>query len=456
MLLTKNLIEGVDEKYIPMLKMVNIPDFTKCIAEFSGISVNFLKDDVIKNYLLTWTKNKYRFFEMLGGQLKIDNSFVYKKIRDNIREEIEELGMSFPAYALWLDSFRRLKANSIVVQDLDWSMRDKLFKLFPQCKLDGCSITHFFKKMLNAPDELITKIAAIFENDIVEATHTISIDPVDMMLASENPYDWESCYRLETNNRSSHADGCLAAVLDTTSLITYVWNHEGKMNIYGEYDFKNVRYKRMRQWIAISKSFSTIHFNTIYPGKDYEDNLQKDLREIVERTVSNYLGLRNMWKPIDRDCGVDTCRTYQYGYSEFRSSYMFHHSDLESEDIDVYDIKITCPCGCGEELTGSDEGVEYIGEGFTCTGYEDRYWCEYLDDYCDCGECCEENCYDCDIWRDNHPVCSLDTDEECDDPDWRFVDDGVCDAHEHSCRDCPIWKRCHKEDEDENEDGDRD
>ena len=90
----------------------------------------------------------------------------------------------------------------------------------------------------------------IFENDTITGTYTISIDPVDMMLASENPYNWQSCYRLETPNEASHADGCLAAILDSSSLITYIWDKEGKFNLYN-HDLKCIRYKRIREWIAI-------------------------------------------------------------------------------------------------------------------------------------------------------------------------------------------------------------
>ena len=66
MLLTKNLIENVDEKYIPMLKEVNIPEFTKCIAEFSGLQITQVSDSQIKDYLLTWARNKYRFYKVFS------------------------------------------------------------------------------------------------------------------------------------------------------------------------------------------------------------------------------------------------------------------------------------------------------------------------------------------------------------------------------------------------------
>ena len=78
MLIKKDLLEAADEQYRPMLKEVSIPDFTKCIAQFSGLHISKVSDEVIKTYLLTWAKNKYRFYQLLGNKLKIDNKIQYK------------------------------------------------------------------------------------------------------------------------------------------------------------------------------------------------------------------------------------------------------------------------------------------------------------------------------------------------------------------------------------------
>ena len=64
MLKTKDLIENIDEKYVPMLKQVNIPDFTKCIATLAWKEMADIRDDVIKRYLLQWAESKYRFYQM--------------------------------------------------------------------------------------------------------------------------------------------------------------------------------------------------------------------------------------------------------------------------------------------------------------------------------------------------------------------------------------------------------
>lgn len=442
MLLTKNLIENVDEKYIPMLKEVNIPEFTKCIAEFSGLQITQVSDSQIKDYLLTWARNKYRFYKLLGNSLKADREIEYKKMRNDIEAEVSELGKEFPLYYPWLKSFKRHTSNKIDTSDLNWDTRDLISELFPQFKADGSTITHFFKKLLGAPDDLITRIASIFENDEVKANHTISIDPVDMMLASENPYNWQSCYRLDSDNSSSHADGCMAAVLDDVSLITYVWTNEGKMNIYGRWDFKNVRYKIMREWICISHNMTTVHFNDIYPGKNYEDEFYKLMRTVVEEKISEYLGLRNMWRKVD-NANID--RKYYYGYSEFSRYQMWVQSDSKEEYITVYNEEILCACGCATVIDGSDEGKEYLGEGFKHNCYEDSYYCEYADDYCS-HECDEYECEGCCHWENYHPVCHIDTTEPCEEVE--YACGGVAEYNCH-CEECPIYQREHEPDEDE-------
>ena len=446
MLIKKDLLEVADEQYRPMLKEVNIPDFTKCIAQFSGLHISKVNDEVIKTYLLTWAKNKYRFYQLLGNKLKIDNQIQYQEENKNQETEIKSLEKEFPAYALWLEGFKYVEKNKINIRDTNWEIRETVNNIFPGCRLDSCSLTHFFKSYLNAPDELVTKIGRIWENEIVEGIYTISIDPVDMMLASENPYNWQSCYRLAVDNDCSHADGCMAAILDDSSLITYIWNREGKFSLYNEYEFKNIRYYRMREWISISPKQTAIHFNSIYPGKRYSDEFEKSLRKVVENLVNKDV----IWKKND---GWDTnCnRALCYGYGEFDSYRIYKIKNAKDEIWETYNEQILCPCGCGDYLAGSDwgddyDGYEYNGEGFIAENFYEkkdyRSWCEYCDDYCEN----EDNCNDCHYWNIAHPVCELNNDYDCSNAD-EAEDDNRFDPYENNivhcgdhCEGCPLYK----------------
>ena len=474
------------EMYADMIKQVNIPDFYKCIAQFSGLPISRVDDDAIAEYLIVWARNKYRFYKMLGNSLRLDQTFKYIRQDKNLMDDFDLLGKEFPAYFYWLKQFRTFTKNKIETANMSWQFKDNIKDLFPQFNIEGSSLTHFFKSKLSAPDTLVTKIGRLFENDEIEATHTISINPVDMMLASENPYDWNSCYRLELDRSDSHADGCIAAMLDKTSLITYVWDKEGEYNMYDQFKFKKIRYYRMRGWIAIEKEYRAIHFNGVYPGRsNYDDAFLKQLRDIVEAVVAKHAGVENKWRKnayVQVKSGdwtynkpeVSCERREYYGYNEYDDCNVYVNSQLvpETEGIQdsnnfksipiwVYTENILCPCGCKSYLMGSDECVDeydegwvYNGEGFCCDNFyqqEPEYkWCPYRDDYCTCS-CLEyDDCWEeCETYMDNNPVCSLNESMLCEDPDSEFVEHGIMKACEGNCEGCWIWEKHHPEKKEE-------
>lgn len=467
MLSKKELLEEMDEIYYPMIKQISISDFTKCIAQFSGLSIQDVDKTVIKEYLKTWAKNKYRFFQMLGNQVRSDKPIAYNEVDTDYSQKMEEIGKDFPAYLPWLKGFYSHKVNKINTDKFAWDFEDLLRDAFSNtARINGIKITHFFKKYLSAPDELVTAIGRVFENQKIEANWTISIDPTDMMLASENPYGWESCYRLAVDNDSSHADGCLAAVLDDSSLITYIWNREGEFSLYDTYNFKKIRYKRIRQWISISPKMNAIHFNVPYPGKfNYPNDFCKLLREYAENIVCNYTGEENMWTNNNR-LNIGCERELPYGYSEYDYDYIYVLSKDKDERIlwRVFNEPILCPCGCGNILPGSyecgddgDERYRYNGEGFIYENFEERYYCEYSDSYCNV-ECDRYNCAgQCSYWDDAHPVCDLDEESECENFDWNYIDDGIMCSNKDHCEGCPLWKIHHpdnKEEEEKEDDND--
>jgi len=459
MLKRNDLIKELGAEYTDMISQVSIPDFTKCIAQYSGISIQDLKDDIIKEYLTKWARNKLHLFHMLDNKLKVDMPIVYKDESKDYDDKLLMIGKDYPAYYPWIKLFKSVVSNKIDCNALLYSEVDFLREVFPSYKFDGVSLTHFFKSKLNAPDELVTAIGRVFENNEVNATFTISIDPIDIMLSSENPYNWSSCYRLEDNFEESHADGCLAGILDDKTLITYVWTKEGKYELYGNYDFKKIRYKMMRMTIALNRTFNAIHFNEIYPGKgNLSEGLHKLFRDKVETYIAEKTGKKNTWmKKLDIRCDREHC---EYGYGEYDEYKVWAiKGEKEYGDLMVYNETITCPCGCGEDYIGSENENEYWynGQGHVNENYqEEGYYCEYTDER----EDCDGDCRNCSIWARNNMVCELDEDERCDRDPWEAEDDGDFDPYrgnvvscnpEH-CEGCPLYKLHHpEEDEDEEE-----
>lgn len=389
MLSRQKLIEMNDEKYAEMLKQVNIVDFTKCIAFFAGLPLSSVSDDSILEYLSIWARNKYRFFKVFGDKLSIDKAISYKE-EDNESQyyTINMLKTEFPAFGPWLDCIF-IKAD---LMDKNFNMREvypfsrsgeyleEYFKTYLGANYknyDGQNITSFFKRELNAPDELVTKLAMMWEDVDINANFTISIDPVDMMLASENPYQWHSCYSLY----NCHADGCLAAILDSTSIISYIWNKEGKFKLHMEYDFKNIRYKQKRAWASVNQDFNGIHVNKIYPRASFSDNFDEMWINNITEVFSKYLNVENKWEPTRV---VELQRKYLYGYDESREDRVYQLSSLQEliDHIICYDEPIICPSGCGKYLPGSDdENYEYCGGGYIAENFDLNEDYDYGDDW---------------------------------------------------------------------------
>ena len=454
-------IEEIDIRLVPMIEKVNIYNFTKCIAQYAGLEVKNVSDAVIEEYLITWARNKYPFYKLLGERLQLDKTIDYQNPLNDIDSNMRELMDSFPGYAPWIGYFRNQRKNKIdSLYDIPYEAREYISTLFPSVNINGSTMTHFFASCLKAPDDLVTAIGRLFEGGTVKGTWTLSIDPVDMMLASENPYGWNSCYRLTADNSSSHADGCLAAILDDSSLISYIWSSEGKMKLY-EHTLEGVRFKRIRGWISMSPTLRAIHFNNLYPTKgNYGEDFEKQLRSYTEKIVADYLGIRDSWKINKGSCYCE--REYFYGYGEFSEDYIFVHSDSEErEGWTVYNKEIKCPCGCGNIVPGTDycencdydydEGeLSYNGRGLIYENFEYRHFCDYVDDYCNCAcDRCEENCRGCSAWDDMHPYCDIaqtgaGEDYICENPDSYYVSGGMMEACSGHCEGCPMWAAHHQ------------
>ncbi len=395
MLRREELLNGMDRKYHKMLNEVNIPDFTKTVWAWAQ-EREVVSDEVICEYLQTWATNKYPLYEMIGGTRKDIKIEFEPQISegDNFSQYLQ-LAKDYPAYAPWLISAPDAVDKDGKVRDRYYSFNDYAEKTFPGSRSDvaGMKVTGFFSKFLKAPEDLVTGIAAIYEFKKIKGTYTLSIDPVDIMLASENPYDWRSCYALD----GEYADGLMASILDPKIAIGYIWEREGE-HVIGRntYKLKSIRYKRMRQWVMLGDNYA--NFCKMYPSKD---NVSKSLQEEVYRIVGNIINPEVTWEKRR----INVSRYYAYGYDEFYAMIGIREINSEVErwhDEPVYTVEIKCPCGCGSILPDRNEDdnrhIRHNGDGFICSNFyeEEEYYCEICDTYYYEGEDCEcQYCDDC-------------------------------------------------------------
>ena len=125
----------------------------------------------------------------------------------------------------YLKSILENKIQTGLPTHLDDFFRDKKIKL--PSAWDKDPVDFKLTKALSTLEveaDFINQLTSIMENRSMNSNYTVSIDPVDIMLASISKYKWTSCYNLENGG---YRDGCFAAVVDTTTMIGICWTNKG-------------------------------------------------------------------------------------------------------------------------------------------------------------------------------------------------------------------------------------
>ncbi len=364
---------------IEMISKVNLMDFQKCVLAWSGL------DEVnIAQYLKLWAKNKKSFYiNLFKGELRIDKIISIKKDKELTSCSLLQYAEKYPAYAPWLSIFDNQYQAGNVFTTKDKMVREAFptkYKNFQDMK-----VTKFFQSYLQAPEELVTDLGKYYGEGALEGTYTVSIDPVDMILASVSGYEWTSCYRITSGDdgkgRGQHSDGAIAALIDTTSLITYLWRKEGKIDL-DKYKVET-RYKIARQYVNFKEEEKCMHFCKVYPGDSL--STRRSFRIVFEEIVSKAYEIEDDWKILgfSEEYRIETERFFLYGYDEFGHDAIVHKT-LTPKDIvriEPYDERIPCPCGCLEDLVGSEESgtILEVDDGWHCgTVY---YGIDWEDEY---------------------------------------------------------------------------
>ena len=367
------ILNRTDEKYHKMIKEINFNNFINTIKIFANDE--YLDNLSVLYYLTKWAENKYWIYEKMGG---LSKEIIINYTASNFAtEELKALYLKYPLYSLWL--------KEILKVDNKMSPTFWTEIVFKDRKFGDMKVTTFFKKYLAAPEELITDISKLLNSCKLKGTYRLSIDPVDMMTAACSNYEWSSCYNIQKSHQgTNHSDGCLAAVLDSSSMIGYVYTKtETVEDVLG--NIVDLPQKKLRHWINLTADARAMHIAKTYPNKDV-DVPMKDCAQIL---VSEIFNMPNDWSKNE---GTDytTKRKYDYGFNEFKGAlYMNTPTD---ERIICYNEKIVDPLEHERWLPPSDE-INYCGYGFTLNNFEDCDYCEICDNWYVEGYCshCDED-----------------------------------------------------------------
>lgn len=406
----QDILSKIKEENLEMVRLVHLDNFIKCIGNLFGKSYKEIFEydtycDSIAYYLNNWAEQKRWLYDTLYNKsLTISTKFEEKLDVTNYRDQFMQLSeieenYLFRPYLAFLAGHVAYKdgqaCNLYTSNSPAFYSCDNYY--LPQAFTDKINqekeikITTVASKYFHLPQKLVDALGRILDNNKRKCTLTLSIDPVDILTCSVNPYNWTSCYSI-ANHCGSHADGALAAMVDSSSQVIYGWIDEGELELTKSCSLKNVKFKLFRSWLNLASDFKTLYVTTAYPYRDTEHT--KEIRLAVEDILDKYLNNTEKWHQF----GTVTKRVMNYGYDEFsRSGYSLHSS--VDQWIEVYDTPLVCLDNVEEVFIGSDEEI-YDDEAFDeyCSTNSMVCWEDFEDED---GNHDEDAYYDaCDAERD--------------------------------------------------------
>lgn len=267
-------------------------------------------------------------------------------------------------------------------------------------------------------------------NPLKIVRHTIiSLNPLDYLTMSFGN-SWASCHTIDKENRRNmpnsyegqYSSGTISYMLDKVSMVFYTVDASYNGNKY----YLQNKINRCMFHYGKDKLIQ----GRVYPqsNDNNADGIYKDIREIVQRVMSECLKIPNYW--ITKR-GVSEIGDYVYSEGTNYPDYKYVNNccicfpkdkEINKNEIAIGHAPICIECG---EAHNNSENInhctsdKYVCEGCGCVVDEDDAIYIHGDYYCrDCAHCCahcgdweleedmtwveSENSWVCECCRDNH------------------------------------------------------
>jgi hypothetical protein len=110
------------------------------------------------------------------------------------------------------------------------------------------------------------------------------------MTMSLNNHRWSSCQKI---GEGEWATAPLSLMIDSTTMIGFKYSGEDVKYKYHNYEFMG-NSKTWRECVYYDRDTSSVIFSRQYP--DEINSVSELLRKMIEDIVSEYLGVKNIWK----------------------------------------------------------------------------------------------------------------------------------------------------------------
>ena len=276
----EEMINKVDRKLFKTILTTGI----RTQRDYDGY-LDIEKEEVVDNYLRDWANAKYEFYLLFGRNLSINVSKEIILADDEIARRFVKFIGENEVYEPILSLIESKDVINNVCGD------NALLEYYTNgVYKKGMKLSKFLSKYLQ-DTKLDIEFSKVLQSRKENSVINISINPIDYLMESTNKHDWKSCHNL--------IDGCFkpasfSLMLDDSTLIAYADNgrQDYHYDILGlEFDYKSFK---CREAIHIDKDTSSVGFNKYYPQMTEE--MKQTIRNMIEDTLSNYLGVSNVWK----------------------------------------------------------------------------------------------------------------------------------------------------------------
>lgn len=254
-----------------------------------------------------------------------------------------------------------LEADGQITQFITTTAANHLNSYFPEAKIkEGQKLSRAINKVLtmigvNLDDAYNSEFAKYADsiNPLKIKRHTVlSIHPVDYYTMSFGN-SWSSCHTIDRSNRrhaengyhGMHSSGTESYMLDGTSMVFYTVDASYTGN---ELELQDKINRNMFHFFD-----DKLIQGRVYPQSNDSgaNDLYKDIREIVQKIVSDLIKVPNLWvlKKGTSECSrvVNTTGTHYADYISFSNCNVSILKDSTSNSIIPIGHNPICPC-CGK------------------------------------------------------------------------------------------------------------
>ncbi len=259
----------------------------------------------------------------------------------------------------------------------------------------------------------------------------LSINPVDMLMASNHTTNWRSCHNIIDGE---YATGPLSYALDEVTCIAYATRGAEYCDLLEE-DWDR---KLWRQMIFLDKNNLSAILSRHYPQKN--EVFEKETRRLVAQVLSEYGDVEYKWKYLNMTSGcsmsadeesdtgrrgynVDVCGDWMYSGDAFYGRIKMSEGG-EDPDIVVGVTEMIC-AHCGEYRSYDDYYDDPRSDIACCGGL--WVYCEHCEERMRDGECVRTHCGDpiCEYCYDQYYEICSDCNEIYHHEDTYYVDNEV-------------------------------